>query len=168
MTTGYAHVRRGWTFPNLSARMADVAAGELDWKRLGDLARRRREDLGLTQAEVQARGGPSVATLRYIESAAQEGYRGSVLRNLERALDWPPDTIDTILAGGNPPGATGDRRPTVDTADLDAHENMLLYVANNPHRSEGIRRWARSLLDQIAQLREAEQHEAERGDQAAS
>lgn len=76
-------------------------------KRLGELVRQRRRELRLTQADVQERGGPSTATLRLIEGGRHTDFRQSTAGPLERALEWAPATIATILAGGDPTVAPG-------------------------------------------------------------
>jgi hypothetical protein len=56
----------------------------------------------MTQQDVQAAGGPSVATIRNIEGAHQTGYRREVLGRLEQALRWAPGSVQRILDGGDP------------------------------------------------------------------
>jgi hypothetical protein len=73
-----------------------------DWQRLGRYAKERREQLRLTQHGVTVRGGPSVATVRNIEAAAAERYRGSTFTQLEDALGWERGSVDAILDGGDP------------------------------------------------------------------
>lgn len=73
-----------------------------DWRRLAAYTRDRRGDLGLTQEELAAAGGPSTATLRLIEGARQPGYRPAILRALERALQWERGSVRAILDGGDP------------------------------------------------------------------
>ncbi|MEU3452092.1 hypothetical protein ABZ671_00415 [Micromonospora sp. NPDC006766] len=128
-----------------------------DWQRLGRHVVHRREQLGLTQAAVHHAGGPSAATQRVIENGSQTSYRGAILRSLERVLQWPDGTIDNILNGAEPPSAM----PATPLADLEQLEPELRHHASDPYRSEGIRAWARSLLDQIDQLRKAAQQEDE-------
>ena len=74
---------------------------ERDWARLGRCVRSRREELGLTQAEVHAAGGPSPATLYLLETGQRDSYRPRLLRGLERALGWAPESIARVLAGGD-------------------------------------------------------------------
>ncbi|MFI2663190.1 helix-turn-helix domain-containing protein [Micromonospora carbonacea] len=155
-----------WTFPDLSARMAGVAQDPADWQRLGRHIVRRREQLGLTQAAVHAAGGPSTATQRNLENGAQTSYRSSLLRQLERVLRWPDGTIDAILAGGDPPGDTPFDATVL--AELEKQEPELRRTATNVNRSEPLRAWARALLHQIDQLREAEQREVSENDRRAS
>lgn len=71
-----------------------------DWRRLADAVIRRRTELGMTQQDVQAAGGPATATVRNIEGAHQTSYRGVILSRLEKALGWRPGSVEAILASG--------------------------------------------------------------------
>lgn len=70
--------------------------------RLGRLIRERRKSLNLTQADIQAAGGPSTATLRLIEGGKHTDFRPSTSQPLEKALHWAPGSIAAILAGDIP------------------------------------------------------------------
>ena len=88
---------------------------------LEDLARsvrERRLDLGLTQAELTAKGGPGTVTIRHIEGAEQAHYRPATLRALEKALDWPRGTIDAILTGSPMPSPQAADAVVVDDGDV--------------------------------------------------
>lgn len=71
-----------------------------DWRKLAAEVTKRRTQLGMTQQDVQASGGPATATLRNIEGGHQTSYRGVILSRLEKALEWEPGSVDAILAGG--------------------------------------------------------------------
>lgn len=99
-----------------------------DWQRLSEAVRERRETLGMTQQDVQAAGGPAVATMRILEGARQENYRGVILSRLEKALRWTPGSVQRVLGGGDPtpiedmhsgpamrPGDAGMKLQVVDT-----------------------------------------------------
>jgi hypothetical protein len=165
MTAVRAKPATGWTFQNLSAKMAQVTASEPDWQRLGTYVSRRRDELGLTQSQVQARGGPSVATIRNIETAIKDNYRDSNLRALERVLNWPTGAIDRILTGGEPHDSA-----TTHAGDdqFNAAVALLRAIRDNPNRSRHLRAMAAAQLDQLAALREADEAEAEQGRTAAS
>lgn len=75
--------------------------GSDDWARLGHVIEDRISDLRLTQADVQARGGPSPATVRAIVNGRSTTLSPSKRRDLERALSWMEGSIDTVLAGGD-------------------------------------------------------------------
>lgn len=70
--------------------------------RLGRLVRAQRKALKMTQADVQAAGGPSTATLRLIEGGKHSEFRDGTGADLERVLKWAPGSIGAILDGGEP------------------------------------------------------------------
>lgn len=76
-----------------------------DWVALGEAVKAARADLGLTQEEVAAAGGPSSATMRLIEGAMQDGYRPRTFTALERALGWPKGRARRLLRGEPEPVA---------------------------------------------------------------
>lgn len=80
----------------MMGRMAD------DWQRLAATVRERRYDLGLTQEQVRQAGGPSTATQRHIEGAAQSHYLPVILARLEAGLGWGRGSVRAILAGREP------------------------------------------------------------------
>ena len=80
--------------------MGGMAAN--DWDRLAGFARERRVELGLTQEDARAAGGPSTATMRLIEGALQRSYQPATLRDLENVLRWGRGSVRKILAGGDP------------------------------------------------------------------
>jgi transcriptional regulator with XRE-family HTH domain len=71
--------------------------------RAGALLRTRREELGLTQADVVAQGGPSAMTLRGIENGTGAAPKAWTLASLERVLGLPRSTYDALLDGGDLP-----------------------------------------------------------------
>jgi hypothetical protein len=116
-------VARRW----LAVHYGQVAIGS-DWQRVADYVRERRIELDMTQADVQAAGGPSPATQRMIEGALQTSYQPVILARLERALGWGRGSIRAIRSGGEPvPSATatasGGR--ILSDADLDRMERRL-------------------------------------------
>jgi hypothetical protein len=145
-----------------------------DWKRLAHHVTARRNDLGLTQTQVAAAGGPSAATMRLIENALQPFYRPTLLGRLEAALRWQPGSVETILSGGDPTPTTppAPTTPPTDTPVVPPGpglETELAQIANNPARSARLRQWARDQLVEIAALRAADEAEAvARGERRAS
>ena len=75
-----------------------MAASE-DWDRLAEATRERRVELGMTQEDVRAAGGPSTATMRLIEGALQRSYQPATLRDLEKALRWERGSAARLLGG---------------------------------------------------------------------
>lgn len=94
--------------------MADQAAA---WVQLGDLVRRRRVHLGMTQREAAAEADVSATTWNLLELGKQPSYRPLTLRAVERTLGWPDDFINTIIETGEAPVlevVQEDGRPSVD------------------------------------------------------
>lgn len=73
-----------------------------DWDRLAAALDARITELGMTQAEIQAAGGPSPAKVREVVNRRATAMSPSKRRDLERAVDWTPGSIDRTLAGGDP------------------------------------------------------------------
>jgi ribosome-binding protein aMBF1 (putative translation factor) len=73
------------------------------WKRVAERVRVRRDDeLGLSQEQLAAKAGVGTATIRKIETAAQDRYNRSTLRSLSQALGWAPQGIHELLEGNEP------------------------------------------------------------------
>lgn len=68
--------------------------------------RERRTQLGLTRADAAAGGPLTQVTWRSLESGGRPNIRPSTRRALERALSWPPGSLDAALASGQPPVPT--------------------------------------------------------------
>lgn len=88
------------------------------WKRLGRYIKRRREHLRLTQQEMYAKGGPSVATIRILEAGEQAGYRNRTYHQVEESLGWAEGSIEAILAGKEPTPRNG--RSHLDSVEIDS------------------------------------------------
>jgi hypothetical protein len=65
------------------------------WAELAGQVKKRREYLGLGQADL----GVSDLTLRKVEQGHGEGLRAKTLRQIENCLRWRPGTVDRILDG---------------------------------------------------------------------
>jgi transcriptional regulator with XRE-family HTH domain len=79
-----------------------------DYHKLGKEVLARRRQMGVSQAEVERRGGPSELTIRKIENGQLDGPpRPQTLQKLERALEWLPGTASGIAHGtaGDDPSA---------------------------------------------------------------
>jgi transcriptional regulator with XRE-family HTH domain len=72
----------------------------MSWEKLGAAVRDRRCELGFTQADLAARGGPSVLTVRAIENNRAGRLSPRLRRSLERVLSWQSGSIEAILDGG--------------------------------------------------------------------
>jgi transcriptional regulator with XRE-family HTH domain len=62
----------------------------------------RRNELGMTQAEVAAKAGVSLATWRRFEQSPSLGYRGDTIRGVLRALKLGRDELTRLLEGSEP------------------------------------------------------------------
>jgi transcriptional regulator with XRE-family HTH domain len=94
------------------------------WPRLGRLVRERREALRISQGAA----GLSASTWRKVEKAVDPPYRRSTLLAIAGALRWAPESIDRILAGGDPveTGALHALAPSVDLDDPDERDLWAL------------------------------------------
>ena len=77
-----------------SARVDTSDVTETQWERLYRLVEERRTRLDLTQAGIQATGGPSPAWLRKLPHMVGEPTQRqrASLQDLDRALRWPVGT----------------------------------------------------------------------------
>ncbi len=80
-----------------------------DWKALGRAVTSRRVELGYDRRDdFAATAGIGSRTVGEIERGEEKGYRDSLIAKLEKALQWPPGAVRSIVAGGDPP-APGSR-----------------------------------------------------------
>lgn len=70
--------------------------------RFGNLIVQRRGELGLTQGDVHAAGGPSDLTLRKLERAETVRPDAATLSKLDKALRWAPGSASRAFQGGEP------------------------------------------------------------------
>lgn len=92
-----------------------------DWRRLAQVAARRRAELDLTQAQVAERGPLSLDRVQAIEGAKRKKYRLSTLLALERALAWDSGSVERVLDGNEPIPLGGvQKRPSVEVREPSA------------------------------------------------
>jgi len=72
-----------------------------DLAQLGQVVRARRHALGLTQREASIGAGISDTTWFSVEQGKKVADR--TLARVERAMRWPPGTIDSFLTGEESP-----------------------------------------------------------------
>lgn len=73
------------------------------WARVGQYARDRRKQLGLTQEQIKAGGGPSTALVRQVEKGTYNAQmQAGVQRAYEEKLQWHWGSIERIRQGGEP------------------------------------------------------------------
>lgn len=79
------------------------ASGDPRWVSFGEIVRNRRHALGLSQHELTLRGGPSAATVRYMENAQAGPFSGKTITDTEKALGWSDgDFLRVLLTGVEP------------------------------------------------------------------
>lgn len=76
--------------------------GVADALRFGRLVQRRRQELGLSQADVGLAGGPSDATVRRLEQGLMDKPRFVTLSKLDAPLRWHPGSANRAFEGGDP------------------------------------------------------------------
>lgn len=124
--------------PMALARNVNLARHREDGPHLlADAVKAAREDLGYSQEEVLARGGPSRDRLSAIEHARNDQYSSRVLLALEAALWWRPGSIEQILQGGAPewepnrPSSEHGPRDAprrLEQADVDSYYQFMLFI----------------------------------------
>lgn len=72
------------------------------WDALAYAVRARRERLGLTQKNVNQRGGPSEATMNKLEQARDTPFKPMTLSRVDKALGWKDGTAHGIVTGDIP------------------------------------------------------------------
>ncbi|MGC5027403.1 hypothetical protein ACLQ3K_21865 [Tsukamurella sp. DT100] len=118
----------------------------MDWERLGNEVAARRVQLRLTQQQVQERGGPSATKQRELENGRTSVLSASKRRDLERALDWQPGSVEAILDGGDPtPARLGEGLAALIPVGMDRREESLLLPSSkgNPEYIQQAARLAR-------------------------
>lgn len=102
-----------------------MATGAEDWAGLATQVRVRMKSLGLTQQEVQQRGGPSPAKLREILNERSQVLSPSLRRGLEHALKWPTGSIAKTLEGHPPIRAADNETPEIPGPPADPDEEFI-------------------------------------------
>lgn len=107
-------------------------------ERFANVVRETMSVLGLTQANVAERGGPSDTTLRKILDNEPVGISAATLRKLDTAFRWKEGSAAAALAGGGTPFIQAEREfpdPTPQFAPLMAaiavDADDLLTAAHN-------------------------------------
>ncbi|MFH8753004.1 helix-turn-helix domain-containing protein [Streptomyces rimosus] len=83
---------------------------ERDWMRLGDAIRRERKAAGMSQPALGEALGVSRATIQAIERGAEFKKPTPTHRAAAAHFRWTPDSLDAVLAGGEPAYADADQR----------------------------------------------------------
>ena len=83
--------------------MDDYGHSPEAWRRLGQIVRQRRIELGFgSQASLAAEGGPSLSVVNKIETGRGRDYTDRVIIPLEDRLGWRRGSFRAILSGGDP------------------------------------------------------------------
>jgi hypothetical protein len=69
---------------------------------VAEAVRTRREQLGLTQDEIKARGGPGRTTVELFENQYRWPRLARTRASWARALDWEPDAFERLARGATP------------------------------------------------------------------
>lgn len=89
---------------------------------IAEAIRGRREELGLTQAELATRAGVSTGTVQSLEGSRGAWDNPRSLPKIERALGWGPKSADRIRNGEAPilleEGPQGPDRAVVDRSQM--------------------------------------------------
>lgn len=72
------------------------------WGRVGELVKRRRKELRMTQKAAGLLARVSDTTWGSVENGRAESYDDDTLIGVCEALGWTPDSIERVLAGGDP------------------------------------------------------------------
>jgi transcriptional regulator with XRE-family HTH domain len=104
-----------------------------DWVRLGRAFAEARDARGLTQVEVAAQIGVSRGPIQAIERGEDVKKPTGTMRSYARLLDWTDDSIEQVLAGGEPTlaevvPAEADAAPEPEAADVIAPRSGLPLV----------------------------------------
>lgn len=99
---------------------------------LADALDRRRSELGLRWEDVSALSGVARSSIAKIRNGSVP--RQITRRDLERALQWEPFSIDAILAGGEPT-PIADEPQAVETATLSELIEQLVDLTDTPEEA---------------------------------
>lgn len=106
--------------------MARSVSEDGSWEQLATGVIRWRDEYGLSQMDVAARGGLSLDRVQAIEGVrTQGGYRPSTLKALERGLGWAPGSVKQVMAGGEPTPASDADGPVPVPADMSERVGSL-------------------------------------------
>lgn len=79
---------------------------ERDWVRLGKKLREARRSMDMSQADVATAAGITRTSVQTIERGEERSKPTGAQRSYARYVNWTDDSIDAVLAGGEPTLAT--------------------------------------------------------------
>jgi hypothetical protein len=100
-----------------------MEAPERGIERLHYFVTERRRALGISRAQMFARGGPSPSTM----NKALTGTRGlsrSTLERIDRALGWTPGSAEAVMDSGTPTS----RIPAPSDVGCPAHDHVVAVL----------------------------------------
>lgn len=122
------------------------------WARLGGALRESRERQGLTQAELAQRADVSAKSVQDAEAGKVPKSRMPyTLAPIAKALGWPAGSVDSVLAGEDPPGGWRDVRVEVEVEDsrVEAIIANAMVRATDGATGAEIRKAAKIALDDL-------------------
>jgi transcriptional regulator with XRE-family HTH domain len=148
--------------------MADSSGHGSPGQAFARLISNRRQKLGLTQVELCALAGISVATIRRWETGAFKDATPERIGSLCKALDIDPADAAAVLGYTDEDSAKLAEAPDKFLGNTLEVERYLTQIRDNRSRSAHLRDWAQRLLDQVAEIREQARAEIRAsGDQPA-
>jgi len=115
--------------------------------------RERRLELDLSQRDAAVRAGISNQTWLNVENG--RSANGRSLTKIERALDWPPGTIDAIAAGTDPPSVAA--TPLLDVTVLGNLTRLAEVLSAEDLTREEIQRVVDAVVEIVNDLRHQRQ-----------
>jgi hypothetical protein len=100
-----------------------MEAPEQGIERLHHFVTERRHALGISRAQMYARGGPSPSTMNKAITGDRSLSR-STLERVNRALGWAPGSAETVMGGGTPTSHI----PASSDAACPAHEHVVTVL----------------------------------------
>lgn len=117
--TALSFAEGGYCLPKILGKLRAMTSGRLQdatpeqIRRLGAAVLARREELGIRQEDVTARGGgsPSTTTLSKLENGIGPAPSRKTIEGLDRGLRWVPGSARGVLLNGADPQPLPDSEP---------------------------------------------------------
>ncbi len=120
------------------------------WARLGGALKESRERHGLTQEELAERADVSTKSVQDAESGKVPKSRMPyTLAPIARTLGWPAGAVDSVLAGGEPPGGWQSVRVEIEEEQAESIIVNAMVRATDNATSTEIRNAAKIALDDL-------------------